>query len=60
MIDVARAISAQDESPAEARKRASLSRNAISARLRLVMSRPVPQYPVNVPASSYTGSPLMQ
>jgi hypothetical protein len=35
-----------------ARNRASFSRNSISARLRLVMSTPVPQYPVKVPASS--------
>lgn len=43
-----------------ARNRSSLSRNSISACLRLVMSTPVPQYPVKAPASSYIGSPLME
>jgi len=43
-----------------ARKRASLSRSSISARLRRVISIPMPQYPVKTPASSYTGSPLME
>lgn len=46
--------------PARARKRASLSRNAISARLRLVISRPLPQYPEKTSSSSYTGSPLIE
>src|ERR1700679_4167550 len=50
----------QSCSSARERQRDSLSRSASSARLRVVMSTPVPQYPMKACASSYTGSPQME